>query len=516
MMIASTSSTFCAEATPAPSARTARSSRLRASGSPLSSARAHTPLVSRVRPRSSMILNSRVFSPRLARRRARASIEARPGVGLHAAAAAAAAQGAADADDHVADLTGRVAADPRLAVEHDAAADAGAPEHAEQRAVRAARAERELRVGRHLDVVAEQHRRAAAPSRARFRMLKLPPQPGRFLARRHRAGVVVHLARRADADALERRVSMPAWAAASLQRAGDLGRYAGRTAGRGRGPTRLARYLAALVDDDRLDLGASEIDSPGVSHAVGVPDRNVSCVTGSSRRGISVTVMASILTTTPVAAAIFRSAGAAGGGAQSPTATATRGRRAGDRGARGRQGRAARDPVADPVSVATSPRSAARRRARVVEPRAARPQREALAVDLPGGRCWSCRSSVASAIANRSPDRRRRASRAARRGGAPRSAFRPDGIGPGARRSGRPAPSPRGRLRPRSGTRRSPARRPSSSREPSSCSSPATIAPSTGRESRPLVDALDRDLLEHEAGDVLGPVDHPGRWAARA
>ena len=55
------------------------------------------------------------------------------GVGLHAPAAPAAALGAVDAHDHVADLAGGPAADPRLALEHQPAADAGAPEDAEQR-----------------------------------------------------------------------------------------------------------------------------------------------------------------------------------------------------------------------------------------------------------------------------------------------------------------------------------------------------------------------------------------------
>src|SRR5947209_5870740 len=49
----------------------------------------------------------------------------------------------------------RPAAEPRLAVEDEAASDAGAPEHAEQRPVRLAGAEREFGVGRDLHVVAD-------------------------------------------------------------------------------------------------------------------------------------------------------------------------------------------------------------------------------------------------------------------------------------------------------------------------------------------------------------------------
>ena len=82
------------------------------------------------------------------------------GVGLHAALAPAGALGAAALDDHVADLAGRAAAEPRLAVEDDAAADAGSPEDAEQDLELAAGAEIELGLGRDLDVVADPHRRA--------------------------------------------------------------------------------------------------------------------------------------------------------------------------------------------------------------------------------------------------------------------------------------------------------------------------------------------------------------------
>jgi hypothetical protein len=78
MITASTSSRFTDDAMPAPSARTARSSRRWAIASPRSSARDQTPLVSRVRPRSSMILKSTVFSPFSTSRRARSSIAQRP------------------------------------------------------------------------------------------------------------------------------------------------------------------------------------------------------------------------------------------------------------------------------------------------------------------------------------------------------------------------------------------------------------------------------------------------------
>src|SRR4051812_4093785 len=89
------------------------------------------------------------------------------GVGLHAAVAPAGALGAADLDDHVADLAGGVAAEPELAVEHDAAAHTGAPEHAEQRVVPLAGAEGRLGHRGDVDVVAERHGRAEVVAQRR-------------------------------------------------------------------------------------------------------------------------------------------------------------------------------------------------------------------------------------------------------------------------------------------------------------------------------------------------------------
>ncbi len=66
-------------------------------------------------------------------------------------------------DDHVPDLAGPAASEPRLAVQDHAAADAGAPEHAQQRLIRLAGAELELGVGRHLDVVADARPSSRAP-----------------------------------------------------------------------------------------------------------------------------------------------------------------------------------------------------------------------------------------------------------------------------------------------------------------------------------------------------------------
>src|SRR5882672_10723864 len=76
-------------------------------------------------------------------------------VGLHAALAPARAFGAAALDDHMADLAGRAAAEPGLAVEDEAAADPGSPEDADQALELAPGTEVELRLRRHLYVVAD-------------------------------------------------------------------------------------------------------------------------------------------------------------------------------------------------------------------------------------------------------------------------------------------------------------------------------------------------------------------------
>src|SRR4029079_18071325 len=125
-----------------------------------------------------------------------------PGVGLHAPQASAAAALAADPHDDVADLARRAAPRPRAAVEHDPAADARAPEDAEDRAVRAPGAERELGVGRDLDVVAEQRAGAERVLEGRAeRELALPVR--QVAGARHRARGRVDVARRADAHAPE-------------------------------------------------------------------------------------------------------------------------------------------------------------------------------------------------------------------------------------------------------------------------------------------------------------------------
>ncbi len=168
MITASTSSRLTADAMPAPSASTASSISSVASWSPCSSACAQ---IAARQPRAPALLHQleQVGPAALLdlSLRARASIEARPGVRLDASAAAARAQRAVDLDHHVADLAGAAAPEPRLPVEDQPAADAGAPEHAEQRPVWLAGAELELGVGRDLHVVADVHRRCRAAPRQR-------------------------------------------------------------------------------------------------------------------------------------------------------------------------------------------------------------------------------------------------------------------------------------------------------------------------------------------------------------
>ena len=184
-----------------------------------------------------------------------------PGVGLHAALAPARALGAAALDDHVADLPGGAAPEPGLAVEDEAAADAGAPEDADQALELAPGAEVELGLGRDLDVVADPH---LGPQffleGLRQREAAFPV--GQVFGRGDDPGLLVGVAGRADSDALERRRLDSGLLRRLAQRLGHLlGDSGGATIGRRR-PPRFALDVAARVDDHGLDLGAAEIDSP--------------------------------------------------------------------------------------------------------------------------------------------------------------------------------------------------------------------------------------------------------------
>jgi hypothetical protein len=160
----------------------------------------------------------------------------------------------------VADLAGRVAPGPRLAVEHDAAAHAGAPEHAEDRRVVAAGAELELRVGRHLDVVAEPDRHAERGVQRGAQVEHAVPVR-QVLGAGDRTGVVVDLARRADPDALEVGRHDLRLGRRLAQRVGDRVRDVLRAALGRRRPARAADHLVVVVDDHRLDLRAAEVDA---------------------------------------------------------------------------------------------------------------------------------------------------------------------------------------------------------------------------------------------------------------
>src|SRR3954464_3903720 len=99
-------------------------------------------------------------------------------------------------------------AEPRLAVEDDPAADPGAPEDAEQRAVRLRGADLELGVDGEDDIAAERDgrgERAVVPERRgrpdlaleRPAQVERPAPLGQVPRARHGAGVVVDAARRA-------------------------------------------------------------------------------------------------------------------------------------------------------------------------------------------------------------------------------------------------------------------------------------------------------------------------------
>ena len=123
------------------------------------------------------------------------------GVGLHAAAPPARAAGAVALDHHVADLAGGAAAEPGLAVEDQPAADAGAPEDAEQRVVGLAPApssnSASVATWTSLPI------RTSVPERLRQRLAEreaaLPA--GQVAGAGDDAGLLVGVAGRADADA---------------------------------------------------------------------------------------------------------------------------------------------------------------------------------------------------------------------------------------------------------------------------------------------------------------------------
>ena len=277
---ASTSSRFRADARPAPSASTARSTSRTASGSSSARALAQTPLVSRV---SVGLLHDLEQVRLLAPRRppcVRVRLHRRPAcIGFDAAATAAQALRAVSLDDHVADLARGAAAEPRLAVEDDATADAGAPEDAEDRRVRFAGAELELGFGGDLDVVSDRDLRAERvaerlPERERrvpageVRRAGRPcPLPGR----RHRASRR-RLPRAPPSRSRLRRQPRAA------RRPSPRRRFGGPPSC-GVGRRAWPSDLVSVVDDDRLDLRSAEVDAASEAHLTAM----VRCSTSPSR-----------------------------------------------------------------------------------------------------------------------------------------------------------------------------------------------------------------------------------------
>ncbi len=189
------------------------------------------------------------------------------GVGLHAAPAPAGALGPAALDDDVADLAGGAAAQPRFAVEHEAAADAGAPEDPDQALELAPGAEVELGLGRDLDVVADPDLGAEGfPQALRERKASLPARQVAGVG--DDAGLLVDVARRADADPLQGRGLDPRLFGRLAQRRRHLVGHVLRSAAGGRRPPRLARDSAGGVDDRRLDLRPAQVyPTAQLSHA---------------------------------------------------------------------------------------------------------------------------------------------------------------------------------------------------------------------------------------------------------
>ena len=117
-------------------------------------------------------------------------------------------------DHHVADLAGGPAADPRLAVEDQAAPDAGPPPDAEDRVELLARAKLELGLDRHLDVVADLDGNPELLGEV-LAQRKEPVQPGRLRASETTPVFSSASPGEPMPTPTRSRVRGPAWAAAS-------------------------------------------------------------------------------------------------------------------------------------------------------------------------------------------------------------------------------------------------------------------------------------------------------------
>ena len=174
---------------------------------------------------------------------------------------------------------GRAAPAPQLAVEHDAAADAGAPEDAEQRWYGApAPSSYSASVPASTSLPSATIGVPSASTNAPRRS-KLPSQPARL-----RAPVTVP----ASSSTLPGEPTPTASRSRGLeagllgrlgQRDDELGRDVGRAALDRSDVARLPAHVAVVVDDDSLDLGATEIDASAhegsfaPSSGWGTPDR---------------------------------------------------------------------------------------------------------------------------------------------------------------------------------------------------------------------------------------------------
>src|SRR3954452_9546771 len=181
-------------------------------------------------------------------------------VGLHAAFAAATALVAVWVHPYVADLAGRTAADPLLAVEDEPAAHARSPEHAEDRLVGLAGAEPELGLGCHRHVIAEEHACAQL-------LLELGPEwervaeAGKVRRIDEHALVGIDTAGRANADTDQRIGREAGLVRRRANRLRDRPHHGLRPVIRGGRHARLAQHLAAPVDHDDLDLGPPKVDA---------------------------------------------------------------------------------------------------------------------------------------------------------------------------------------------------------------------------------------------------------------